>query len=88
MTRRLTAAERETVITMCDAGDRAWVHSEQRPMIRNLRKIAHAYPAHVEIIDSRKTPGGSPMIEVELPAEFVSVRPSRSPRYRNGAQDG
>ncbi len=64
----LTAEERETIINMNDAGDIAYVYTEQRPIITKLKKNTAA-----TLIEEGKH-DGSAWARFELPASFVSFR--------------
>lgn len=79
---RLTAAERETTITMSDADDLAWVVTSQRPIARRLRHLAARHPGAVTIRRDERNRHGQPLVEARIPAVFVGIRPSRHEAFR------
>jgi hypothetical protein len=70
----LTAAERETIITMNDEDDHAEIWTAQRPIITKLKKNAAA-----TLIDEGKH-DGSAWAQFRLPAGLLSFRSTRQKR--------
>jgi len=70
----LTAAERETSISMSDENDVAYIYTAQRKVLTRLRKNPAA-----KLIEEGNH-GGSPWARFELPAGLISFRSRRTAR--------
>jgi hypothetical protein len=70
----LTAAERETIITMNDEDDTALISTAQRPVITKLKKNPAA-----TLIEEGKF-DGSVWARFEMPADLLSFRSTRVKR--------
>lgn len=66
----LSAYERETVVTACDADDHVSVHTCQRPVISSLRAKSQTNPAVTEVASG--VYGTTPWAEFYIPVKRVS----------------